>query len=105
MLTAVAGHQYQPALERDASRPCQIPAQHRRRRPPPKQANLKIHNLTPRARLGVFAFAVEPVEGRLGVRTLGELSTISPLWGFQSAPSRPFTSLAAGQEALAALRS
>ncbi len=61
-------------------------------------------NLTRRRRLRMFAFAVEPVEGRLGVRTHWELLDQLAAWGFQIEPHRArFTSLAEVQAAIAGL--
>ncbi|HET9039038.1 MAG TPA: NAD-dependent DNA ligase LigA [Gemmatimonadales bacterium] len=45
-------------------------------------------NLTRRRRLRMFAFAVEPVEGRLGVRSHWELLDRLVAWGFQVEPHR-----------------
>jgi DNA ligase (NAD+) len=61
-------------------------------------------NLTRRRRLRMFAFAVEPVEGRLAVRTHWELLDQLAAWGFQIEPHRArFTSLAEVQAAVASL--
>ena len=61
-------------------------------------------NLTRRRRLRMFAFAVEPVEGRLAVRTHWELLDQLAAWGFQIEPHRArFTSLAEVQAAIASM--
>jgi DNA ligase (NAD+) len=61
-------------------------------------------NLTRKRRLRMFAFAVEPVEGRLAVRTHWELLDQLAAWGFQIEPHRArFTSLAEVQAAIASL--
>lgn len=61
-------------------------------------------NLTRRRRLRMFAFAVEPVEGRLGVRTHWELLDQLAAWGFPIEPHRArFTSLAEVEAAIASL--
>jgi DNA ligase (NAD+) len=61
-------------------------------------------NLTRRRRLRMFAFAVEPVEGRLAVRTHWELLDQLAAWGFQIEPHRArFTTLAEVQAAIASL--
>jgi DNA ligase (NAD+) len=61
-------------------------------------------NLTRRRRLRMFAFAVEPVEGRLAVRTHWELLDQLAAWGFQIEPHRArFKSLAEAQAAITSL--
>jgi DNA ligase (NAD+) len=61
-------------------------------------------NLTRRRRLRMFAFAVEPVEGRLAVRTHWELLDQLAAWGFQIEPHRArFLSLAEVQAAVTGL--
>ena len=61
-------------------------------------------NLTRKRRLRMFAFAVEPVEGRLVLRTHWELLDQLAAWGFQIEPHRArFTSLAEVQAAIAGL--
>jgi DNA ligase (NAD+) len=61
-------------------------------------------NLTRRRRLRMFAFAVEPVEGRLAVRTHWELLDQLAAWGFQIEPHRArFKSLDEVQAAIASL--
>jgi DNA ligase (NAD+) len=61
-------------------------------------------NLTRKRRLRMFAFAVEPVEGRLAVRTHWELLDQLAAWGFQIEPHRArYTSLADVQAAIAGL--
>jgi DNA ligase (NAD+) len=59
-------------------------------------------NLTRRRRLRMFAFAVEPVEGRLALRTHWEVLDQLAAWGFQIEPHRTrFTSLAEVEAAIA----
>ena len=61
-------------------------------------------NLTRKRRLRMFAFAVEPVEGRLAVRSHWELLDQLAAWGFQVEPHRArFASLAEVQAAIAGL--
>ncbi|MEP6687910.1 MAG: NAD-dependent DNA ligase LigA [Gemmatimonadales bacterium] len=61
-------------------------------------------NLTRRRRLRMFAFAVEPVEGRLAVRTHWELLDQLAAWGFQVEPHRArFASLDEVQAAVTGL--
>jgi DNA ligase (NAD+) len=61
-------------------------------------------NLTRRRRLRMFAFSVEPVEGRLGVRTHWELLDRLVAWGFQVEPHRArFASLDEVQSAVTGL--
>jgi DNA ligase (NAD+) len=59
-------------------------------------------NLTRRRRLRMFAFAVEPIEGRLAARTHWELLDLLAAWGFQVESHRErFTALADVQAAIA----
>jgi DNA ligase (NAD+) len=59
-------------------------------------------NLTRRRRLRMFAFAVEPIEGRLAARTHWELLGLLDAWGFQVESHRErFTTLADVQAAVA----
>jgi DNA ligase (NAD+) len=59
-------------------------------------------NLTRRRRLRMFAFTVEPVEGRLAARTHWELLDLLERWGFPvEEHRRRFESLAEVQEAIA----
>ena len=61
-------------------------------------------NLTRKRRLRMFAFAIEPVEGRLPVRTHWELLDRLEGWGFQVESHRArFTTLAEAQAAVADL--
>ena len=61
-------------------------------------------NLTRRRRLRMFAFAVEPIEGRLHARTHWELLDLLDAWGFQVEPHRErFATLAEVQPAIASL--
>jgi DNA ligase (NAD+) len=58
--------------------------------------------LTRRRRLRMFAFSVEPVEGRFSARTHWEELDLLEAWGFQVAPHRHrFESLAQVQERIA----
>jgi DNA ligase (NAD+) len=58
-------------------------------------------NITRRRRLRMFAFAVEPVEGRLTARTHWELLDQLQAWGFQVEPHRArFKSMAEVQTAV-----
>jgi DNA ligase (NAD+) len=58
-------------------------------------------NLTRRRRLRMFAFAVEPIEGRLTARTHWELLDLLDAWGFQVESHRDrFTALADVQAAI-----
>jgi DNA ligase (NAD+) len=58
-------------------------------------------NLTRRRRLRMFAFAVEPIEGRLAARTHWELLDLLAGWGFQVESHRArFKTLAEVQEAV-----
>jgi DNA ligase (NAD+) len=45
-------------------------------------------DITRRRRLRMFAFSVEPIEGRLGARTHAELLDLLAGWGFQVEPHR-----------------
>jgi len=57
--------------------------------------------ITRRRRLRMFAFAVEPVEGRLSARTHTELLALLKVWGFQvEAHGERFASLAEVQDAI-----
>ena len=59
-------------------------------------------NLTRRRRLRMFAFSVEPIEGRLAARTHWELLDLLAAWGFQVESHRErFTALADVQAAIA----
>ena len=59
-------------------------------------------NLTRRRRLRMFAFSVEPIEGRLAARTHWELLDLLAAWGFQVESHRErFTTLADVQAAIA----
>jgi len=59
-------------------------------------------NLTRRRRLRMFAFSVEPIEGRLAARTHWELLDLLAGWGFQVESHRErFTTLADVQAAIA----
>jgi DNA ligase (NAD+) len=59
-------------------------------------------NITRRRRLRMFAFAVEPLEGRLGARTHWELLDLLAGWGFQIESHRErFGTLAEVQAAIA----
>jgi DNA ligase (NAD+) len=61
-------------------------------------------NVTRRRRLRMFAFAVEPVDGRLGVRTHWEELDLLQAWGFQVEPHRRrFTTLDEVQAAITEL--
>jgi DNA ligase (NAD+) len=58
-------------------------------------------DITRRRRLRMFAFAVEPVEGRLGARTHAELLDLLAGWGFQVESHRQrFDTLAQVQDAI-----
>jgi len=58
-------------------------------------------NLTRRRRLRMFAFSVEPVEGRLAARTHWELLDLLETWGFQvEEHRRRFGSMAEVQDAI-----
>ncbi len=61
-------------------------------------------NLTRRRRLRLFAFAVEPAEGRLSALTHAELLDLLETWGFPVEPHRQrFAALADVQAAIAGL--
>ena len=58
-------------------------------------------NLTRRRRLRMFAFSIEPVEGRLAARTHWELLDLLETWGFQvEEHRRRFGSMAEVQDAI-----
>lgn len=58
-------------------------------------------NLTRRRRLRMFAFSIEPVEGRLAARTHWQLLDLLETWGFQVEEHRQrFGSMAEVQEAI-----
>jgi DNA ligase (NAD+) len=59
-------------------------------------------SITRRRQLGMFVFAVEPIEGRLAARTHEEELELLSTWGFQVEPNRRrFSALADVQEQIA----
>jgi DNA ligase (NAD+) len=58
-------------------------------------------NITRRRRLRMFAFAIEPIEGRVDARTHSEILDLLTSWGFQVEPHRKrFTTLNEVQAAI-----